>query len=327
MGSGWDDNDAFKNLFGFGITPVEPPKSRNSFADLLRAIPRKPTVAPPPDGTSLSNLVGLRYLTGYGTVPVSPLSSLSGISMPPSLPSKPSPPVGGLAWAQSLVGGLLKRKAAVVQGRILPCIDDLAIMEGRQVRAAFVYSDLHGFTKLVATQPANKSFVFLNTFVDMATRLTKYYSGEVMDVAGDRVLSVFHRPMGDSSNEPVEDAISFALWFQAVFNRVIGPAFAGGGLGQLTLGIGIDYGEAVVGCVGIRSNKRIVFFGNPANHAAKLQEIAGAGETIVSAPADAKRPRYLDNGKWRLSREKRVDGELILRINDWMDGDEPVKLR
>jgi adenylate cyclase len=200
-------------------------------------------------------------------------------------------------------------------------------MEGRKVRAAFVYSDLHGFTKLVATQLTDKSFVFLNTFVEMATKLTKHYKGEVMDVAGDRVLSVFHRPIGDASNDPVEDAITFALWFQAIFNKVVGPAFAGDGLGQLSLGIGIDYGEAIVGCVGIRGGKRIVFLGNPANRAAKLQDAAGAGETIVSAAADARRPSYLDNGQWRLHREKSADGEVILRINDWAAGDEPPKPR
>jgi class 3 adenylate cyclase len=294
MGSGWDDNDPFKNLFGFGIPSAEPTKSPNSMADLFSAIARKPTVPPPPEDKTLSSLAGLRYLSGYRAIPESPASddslvslmrsftppappsALGRISIPPQPPpSKPSPPVGGVSWAQSLVKGLLKRKAAVTLGRVLPGIDDLAIMEGRQVRAAFVYSDLHGFTKLVATQPGNKSFVFLHTFVEMATKLTKHYDGEVMDVAGDRVLSVFHRPSADLSNAPVEDAITFALQFQTIFEKVIGPAFVGDGLGQLSLGIGIDYGEAVVGCVGIRNNKRIVFFGDAANNAAKLQDMAG----------------------------------------------------
>jgi class 3 adenylate cyclase len=134
-------------------------------------------------------------------------------------------------------------------------------MEGRKIRAAFVYSDLHGFSKLVATQVENKSFVFLQAFIEMATRFTKHYGGEVMGVAGDRVLTVFHRPLGDLSNEPVEDAVTYPLWLHAVFNQAISPAFAGEGLGQLSLGVGIEYGVVVVGCVGIRLNKRIVFFG------------------------------------------------------------------
>ena len=323
MGTGdSSDNNPFKSIFS--IPSVEPPKSSNSLADMLGAIGRKPTIPAPPEKSPLSDSAFMGILAGYPHSE-SPFGKIS--IPPPPPPSKPSPPLGGISWAQCLVRGLLQRKAVVTAGRVLPCIDDLGIMEGRKVRAAFVYSDLHGFTKLVATQLTDKSFVFLNTFVEMATKLTKHYKGEVMDVAGDRVLSVFHRPIGDASNDPVEDAITFALWFQAIFNKVVGPAFAGDGLGQLSLGIGIDYGEAIVGCVGIRGGKRIVFLGNPANRAAKLQDAAGAGETIVSAAADARRPSYLDNGQWRLHREKSADGEVILRINDGAAGDEPPKPR
>jgi len=226
-----------------------------------------------------------------------------------------------------MVGALLKRKATVTAGRILPGIEDLSVMEGRRVRAAFVYSDLHGFTKLVATQPENRSFVFLDTFVNIASRLTSHYNGQVMDCAGDRVLSVFHRSPGNLSNEPVEDGITFALWLQTVFNKVLAPAFAADGLTQLSLGIGVDYGEAVVGCVGIRNNKRIVFFGDAANNAAKLQYGAGPSETVVSQEADARRPVYLDNGKWNLRRETLTNGQTILRIMDYCAADTPPKPR
>jgi adenylate cyclase len=191
------------------------------------------------------------------------------------------------------------------------------------------YSDLHGFTKLVASQPENKSFVFLHAFVEMATRLTKHYNGEVMDVAGDRVLSAFHRTPTNFSKEPVEDAITFALQLQTIFNQVIGPAFVGDGLGQLSVGVGIDYGEAVIGCVGIRNNKTIVFFGDAANNAAKLQEIAGAGETVLSAIADLMKPAYLNHESWTPSLEKLANGAFVLRIRQIFNvvGDTPAKAR
>jgi adenylate cyclase len=126
----------------------------------------------------------------------------------------------------------------------------------------------------------------------------------VVDCAGDRILSVFHRSPGDHSADPVHDAVAFALFLQTAFSRVIGPAFAAG-LGQLSLGIGIDYGPAVVGCVGIRNNKKIVFFGDAANKAAKLQEKAGASETVLSYNAAVRKPAYLDstNG-WDIRREE-----------------------
>ncbi len=200
-------------------------------------------------------------------------------------------------------------------------------MEGRQIRAAFVYSDLHGFTKLVATQPVNKSFVFLHTFFEVATRLTKLYDGEVMDVAGDRVLSVFHRPSTDLSNDSVEDAVTFALQFQTIFEKAIGPAFAD--LGPLSLGIGVDCGDVVVGCVGVRNNKRIVFFGDAANNAAKLQDIAGPGETILSVAANVRRPAYLSHPSWTPTLVKIANGSIVFRYAQVFagDGENPVKPR
>ena len=324
MGSESDSNDFYKRLFNLDYPPAEPPKP-NSWAELLRAIPPRPPVSAPPPDNSLSNLAALRALASIRTT-----SSLPSNLIAPPLPRpKPSPPVGGVSWAQSIVKAYLSRKADVAPGRILPGIDDLAVMEGRQIKAAFVYSDLHGFTKLVATQPVNKSFVFLHTFVEMATRLTKHYHGEVMDVAGDRVLSVFHRTANDFSKDPVEDAVTFALWFQTVFKEVIAPAFSGGGLGQLSLGIGIDYGDAIVGCVGIRGNKRIMFFGDAANNAAKLQDMAGPNETVLSAMASYMKPAYLNHASWTPTYVTLANNAIVARYNQvfLVTGDAPPKAR
>ncbi|MGA7753607.1 MAG: adenylate/guanylate cyclase domain-containing protein [Candidatus Sulfotelmatobacter sp.] len=300
-------------------------------------------VAKNPDSQPLNNLSGLANVARRMSLPpISPpssnnlLSALGASTGGPLLrapipvektPASPTPVVPDMNYIRRFVGAVAKKTVLVKDGRIMPSIDDLSIMEGRRVNAAFVYSDLHGFTKLVATQPVNKSFVFLHTFVEIASRLTKHYEGQVVDCAGDRVLSVFHRSPGDYSADPVHDAIAFALFLQTAFSRVIGPSFAAS-LGQLSLGIGIDYGPAVVGCVGIRGNKRIVFFGDAANKAAKLQEKAGPGETILSYDADVRKPTYLDTANgWTLHRETIEDGSTILRTTSIFEGDKLVKAR
>lgn len=278
-------------------------------------------LAPSPDSSKTSPLDSL-----IAPFPNSP-AVRPELKLPIKLPPPPPQAPAALQWYRMFVNFLLKRKPEVKPGRVLPGIDNLAVLEGRRVRAAFVYSDLHGFTKLVATQPENKSFVFLHAFIEITSRITKHYKGQVMDVAGDRVLSVFHRSANDHSPEPVEDAVTFALWLQTVFNKVVGPAFAGGGLGQLGLAIGVDYGEAVVGCVGIKNNKRIVFFGDPANNAAKLQEEAGPGETVLSPMANALRPAYLNGPTWTPVRQTLANGQTVLRISQQFVGEQPPKPR
>jgi len=274
---------------------------------------------PGEDSTPTLRSLGSLGSLGRGITPIEVPPAVPPLLRRVIAPPPPQPveaPVHSINWFKKDIAARVKQKVELKAGRVLPGIDDLAVMEGRHVNAAFVYSDLHGFTKLVATQPTTKSFVLLNAFVSAASHVTKHYNGEVVDCAGDRVLSVFHRLSTDNSNEPVQDAVTAALWLQTIFDKVISPAFVEAGLPKLSVEIGIDYSPAVIGCVGIRDNKRLVFFGDAANHAAKLQDIAGVGETILSGRAAVRQPAYLNvTNNWTPKYEKRPDGEIIVRYN------------
>jgi class 3 adenylate cyclase len=321
----------------FGVTP-------DPYSEVLKAfslLASKPSEEKPSSLSALGKILpppspGSRAIEGLSSIGVSRLAGLAGIAPPiptpppaiaPRIPSRiAAASAGSVAGVQAVVNALLKKKAEVNDGRVLPNIEDLAVMEGRRIRAAFVYSDLHGFTKLVASQPTNKSFQFLHSFVYVTSLLTKHYNGQVMDCAGDRVLSVFHRSPGDQTNEPVEDAVTFALWLQTIFANAIAPTFKGAGFDGLSVAIGVDYGEAVVGCVGFRNDKRIVFFGDAANKAAKLQELAGAGETVISFAAATRRPGYLNGETWK-ARSEIQNGEFVQRISQIFLANEAPRAR
>jgi class 3 adenylate cyclase len=82
----------------------------------------------------------------------------------------------------------------------------------------------------------------------------------------------------------------------------------------------------VVGCIGFRNDKRIVFFGDAANHAAKLQEIAGPGETVLSFGAASRRPDYLNGQNWN-PRNEMQNGEFVQRISQVFSADQAPKAR
>jgi class 3 adenylate cyclase len=316
---GKESDDLSKRLFGSNDQPIfgltDNPSGLNGLrrlSDLGRLSPPRPIPAP------ANNLLNLLGQAGLGEPIVPPIPR----------PAPPAPAKPDMNWIRHFAGAMAQKRGFVKDGRVMPSIDDLAVMEGRRVNAAFVYSDLHGFTKLVAMQPENKSFVFLHTFVEIASRLTKHYGGQVIDCAGDRVLSVFHRSPGDISDDPIHDAVTFGLYMQTAFDRGIGPAFATGFGQQLSLGIGIDYGPAVVGCVGIREGKRLVFFGDAANKAVKLQEMAGVCETVLSHEVANRKPRYLESSNgWNLVWDTTSDGSWALRTNCVFREDELVKIR
>jgi hypothetical protein len=180
--------------------------------------------------------------------------------------AQPSQAIGSnvsVVSSTGLLRLLLARKRPFInQGRVLPKLDDLSIGEGRKLNAAFLYNDLSGFSKLVATLPTSTSFSLMQAFLELMSRVTTYFSGTVVDCAGDRVLSVFHRGAADFSFDPAREAITAALWMQVIVQRVIAPAFAEKGVQNTSVAIGVDYGAVTIGCVGIRNNKRLVFFGD-----------------------------------------------------------------
>jgi adenylate cyclase len=194
---------------------------------------------------------------------------------------------------------ILRKKIELTSGRVLPHIDDLAILDGRRIRAAFLYSDLHGFTKIVASQPPEVTLLLHQAFVELLGRITTYYGGSVVNCAGDRILSVFDRAEHDASPEPIREAITAALWMQTVLQRVVAPELRKlGVLENVSAAMGIDYGPVIAGCVGIRNNKHFEFFGDAANSAAKLQEAGTGGEIVISSLAYLFRPNFLNNGTW-----------------------------
>ncbi len=227
-------------------------------------------------------------------------AALAGLPPPPRSSSSSRPASVSIGDCQTFTTAALSRPVTVNAGRVLPWIHDLAVGEGREIRAAFLYNDLHGFSKTVATSGVETSFSLLQVFVELMSRITSHYAGSVVDCAGDRILAVFSRAAKDMSAAPIHEAVTAGLWMQTVMERVIAPAFQTVGLPRLSATIGIDYGLVTAGCVGLRNNKRFVFFGDAANNASKLQESGAGGETVLAPFVYKYRPTYLQqaNGWW-----------------------------
>jgi adenylate cyclase len=240
-------------------------------------------------------------------------------------PVKQKPPELSVEHMRELLSESVTKKLDVNPGRQLPTIYDLAIGEGRQLNAAFVYADLDGYSKLVATKGTGVSFQLLQVFVNLAEKITAHFNGTVVDCAGDRTLSVFHRASQDRSCEPIREAITAALWIQTAIAKVISPHFAAQKI-PVQASIGIDYSAVTAGCVGVRGSKRLVFLGEAANNAAKLQEQGVGGETIFSPLVFEYRPNYLNNSSWYFTEKRDAFGRSAIsyKTAQHFRDDEPL---
>lgn len=220
----------------------------------------------------------------------------------------------------------LNKKLEVNPGRRLPTIFDLAVGEGRKLNAAFAYTDLDGYSKLISSKGTGIGFKLLQAFVTLVEKITGHFNGAVVDCAGDRTLSVFFRPSEDNSDGPIKEAVTAALWIQTAMHKVVAPRFRAAQVEQVSASIGIDYGSAIAGCVGVRGNKRLVFFGDAANRAAKLQDEGIGGETVLSPLAFQYRPAYLNDGTWSFQPQYdfTTGGVRCYKTSYWFAGDVPV---
>ena len=219
--------------------------------------------------------------------------------LPPFVPVTPSQP--NVAISRRRITASLSQAADgdITDGRVLPSLDAIPIANGRKLKAAILYNDLKGFSGLVAGLPKKKTLSILHAFVSEMARIASEFGGEVVDCAGDRIMAVFWRPHNNNDRQPIYDAICCGFWMQTVTDRAFRSVLIQKRLPSVSCGIGIDYGEVIATRVGIRNRNKLVLLGSAANIAAKLEDVAAEGQTVVSPVVYNHRPSFMSvEGGW-----------------------------
>jgi len=192
------------------------------------------------------------------------------------------------------------KKAAdgdITKGRELPKLEDIGLADGRALQAGILYCDLRGYSALVSKHPKKKIILILDTFVTEMTRIAADFGGAVVDCAGDRIMAVFSKPHGDYSVQPIHKSVTCAFWMQTIIQKGLSPILKSMSFPEISCGIGIDYGPVVITRVGIRNNNKLVFLGDAANWAAKIEDIAEPGETNMSVTVYEHKPAFMTTAK------------------------------
>ena len=124
-----------------------------------------------------------------------------------------------------------------------------------------LFADLRGFTSITEAIDVQEVVGMLNEFFSALTDATYRHEGTIFNMAGDSLLLGF--------NVPFSQPDAAAGW-QARYGISTG------------VGIGICRGHAVIGNVGSPHYMSYTMIGNAVNAAARLMQIAQAGEALVS---------------------------------------------
>lgn len=142
-----------------------------------------------------------------------------------------------------------------------------------------LFADLRGFTGITESIEVQEVVGMLNEFFSALTDATYRHEGTIFNMAGDSLLLGFNVPFAQP------DAAERAWRTAAEILSLVGDAAAGWqarhGI-STGVGIGICAGHAVVGNVGSPHYMSYTMIGNAVNAAARLMQIAQAGEALVS---------------------------------------------
>jgi adenylate cyclase len=150
---------------------------------------------------------------------------------------------------------------------------------GSKREVAILFADIRGFTAFSETITAEQVVEVLNECFREITELVFKYKGTFDKYVGDCIMAFYGAPI--SYGDDVERCLHTAIEMQRKFKEIT-SRWTDARLQSLGLGIGIDFGEVVVGNIGSEKLMDYTVIGDHVNLAARLEQSALAGQILIS---------------------------------------------
>jgi adenylate cyclase len=142
-----------------------------------------------------------------------------------------------------------------------------------------LFADIRGFTRLSEHAPAEQVVQLLNRYFTAMSEIVLKHGGTVDKFIGDGLMALFGAP--HVTPDDAAGAISAAVEMQDAMKK-ISADLAAGGLGEVSIGIGLHTGEATVGYIGSERRSEYTAIGDTVNVSSRLESHAKAGEILLS---------------------------------------------
>jgi PAS domain S-box-containing protein len=148
---------------------------------------------------------------------------------------------------------------------------------GRRAEITVLFSDIRGFTSFSEESQPEELVSVLNQYLGAAADAVLNEEGTVDKFLGDAVMAWFNAPIPQADH--ALRAVRAALAIRAAvveLHKIMPPS------NQLSFGVGIHTGEAVLGLVGTEKRLEYTAIGDSVNTAKRIQENAGHGQILIS---------------------------------------------
>ena len=162
---------------------------------------------------------------------------------------------------------------------------DKIVLTGERRDVTVLFCDVRGFTSISERLPPEEVVAMLNAFYTLMIDTTFKYDGTLDKFLGDGVMAVFGAPIyhGDHSLRAVRTALAMQAGMRELSARRVAE-----GKAPLTIGIGINAGDAVAGSVGTEARMEYTVVGDSVNLAARLESAAKPGQILIAGATYAR---------------------------------------
>ncbi|MGF1517703.1 MAG: CHASE2 domain-containing protein [Nodosilinea sp.] len=148
--------------------------------------------------------------------------------------------------------------------------DFTSLTVGQKLQAAVLFSDIRGFSRISYQLGAIETVSLLNTYLDVMVDAILEYRGTIDKFIGDAVMAEFGAPTSLGPEPDALAAVSAALAMREAL-ATLRMTLKEKGLPPLYNGIGISYGELVVGNVGSVQRLEYTAIGDTVNVASRIE--------------------------------------------------------
>jgi adenylate cyclase len=146
---------------------------------------------------------------------------------------------------------------------------------GERKYVTALFSDARGFTSLAEKMSPEDVVSLMNIYLNLQTTVIHHWGGIVDKFVGDEVMAIFEGK-GMEIN-----ALRAAVEIQS-YCKALNEARAASGETQVSIGIGLNSGEVVMGNMGSEDHMDYTVIGDNINIAARLCGVAQPGQVLVS---------------------------------------------
>jgi adenylate cyclase len=143
--------------------------------------------------------------------------------------------------------------------------------EGHLISITMLFSDIRGFTAYSENNDPAEVVENLNKVLNTQTEIILAHGGDIDKYVGDEIVAMY------TGDDQYVRACSSALEIQKTF-----AADSDGVFGGLTLGLGINTGEVILGMIGSKKRADYTFIGDNVNTASRLCDAASPGEILIA---------------------------------------------